>query len=824
MNYTICLDPLSTNFDPTNLSNGGLGSFSVYTNADGFTTPVATNIPLSALFPPPTGTCPYTINGISNDATQLLIVDQCVNQMDVASIFNPDDVAAGAITTECCYSLIDISDCTDWCAECGIEFDVYDPTTVGRIIAGNLISTCGTVTDYVIGWYLNGNYSAPAITTGFGSTFNYQFPHPLTIAANTAPMVVAGNYEGIIHDVIINGTTYSSISGSGNGTNIPFNSCFETAVVSAFECDNGTFPLPYTHQVSLTATGNGVAVPPISATYNLSLSTIHFAYQFTGYNIYDNLTIKFKSGNPSATTNPTLYTGPIYLENLNIGSDVDLTFPAVTASNLYYSQSFTSGVYPKTSVDYGGGLKRVLSLTGLERTATDQLEILITPNPVNPQTSWQLKMQCLDTFDCEDCTFDSNPPRKITSINLDRVLASQNPCLNQKLIVNASGCFAYSSDLDYVSYYGSSSPNQTQYPWNYISLDGGTQCNVFTTYLPNACDIPKPATITFNKTNVPINGIASNGAALGQIYMTFDNAVDYLHYKNELLNQEATLINSIGPIVTNCNDYKYYAGYKLIVPQSVTPNSVCGDPNVPLTFYVHRTTYPNIVFVENNPSGFWSITIPMPEVADCLSFGGCTDCYGWNKYKGHPTAILNLFNSSSFASLPPNTVSQTNNNSSKYTQPWGTIRLVTGSVAAPTSYSGSGGFYGTTLPLYSVQTIPFVPSAGSPTGWTILPNLGGTVCSSSLIPSMPYSGGLNYNIGYSYQSYWYNVSMVFPNLIANSTDPRNNDFKLFTQVINNSGSTVSPAQLIYTYTSSVVTVNQPNFFAGGSPTLTIDPF
>jgi hypothetical protein len=41
--------------------------------------------------------------------------------------------------------------------------------------------------------------------SGYGNAFlPYQLPHPL--AGNTAPYVTAGDWEGIIHDIAINGS------------------------------------------------------------------------------------------------------------------------------------------------------------------------------------------------------------------------------------------------------------------------------------------------------------------------------------------------------------------------------------------------------------------------------------------------------------------------------------------------------------------------------------------------------------------------------------------------------------------------------------------
>ena len=87
-------------------------------------------------------------------------------------------------------------------------------------------------------------------------------------------------------------------------------------MANPLQCNNGIFPLPYTHQKSFTAASNGVPPPPSTFTYQLSSNTNYFAYNFNGYQIWDELEIKYISGNPSGTTNPSLYSQPIYLEKL----------------------------------------------------------------------------------------------------------------------------------------------------------------------------------------------------------------------------------------------------------------------------------------------------------------------------------------------------------------------------------------------------------------------------------------------------------------------------------------------------------------------------
>jgi hypothetical protein len=807
MNYTLCLDPYSINFNPSQLSGNG---FNIYTDDDNFASPIATNVPASAIFTAPLGNCgsPLAVSlfNVPAGATQILIVDNCTPTplIEVIPNLTPTENLIGEgipYSTECCYALIDIPEsCKSFCDDCNIEFDTIDLSPVGRIIAGNLQSSCGTVTDYVIGWYRNGDYSSPAITTGFGTAFPYQFPHPLT--STTAPMVLDGLYEGIILDAIINGTQYSSVaSGSGVGTPIPFESCFGTMVVNALECSNGTFSLPYTHQISLTAAGNGIPSGPVSATYLLENTTNYFAYEFTGYSIYDELEIKFISGDPSATTDPLLYSQPIYLEKLRLGSD--------TTTDLYNIAQITSDVYPKTHND-SSAFKRTITLTSLERNLGDKLEITVTPNPSNPQTSWVLKLQCLDTFNCDLCLFEDPIPTKIVGIELDRVPSSINSCNLQRFKYQFIACDHTGSDLwsTYVQSYLPSDGNWSEInPWNFLSVASGTFCTHNATWPSNVCAPVGSGTITFEKNNVFSNGISTTGQNLGKLLFTFNNSNDYYHYKNNLLAQEAILTSTLGPITTDPTDYKYYSGYILYVPIG---NSVCGDGTTNKEYNIHRTAFPNIIFTEIPSINSWAIEIPMPEVLDGLTFSGCNNCIGLN-YNNNNNSIIDTFNSSSFHYSNQITPAQTNNFSSKYTIPWGYRWLTTGSSQAPISYTATFAGHAAML-YYSANTLPFISSSNSPTGWINLPSLGGNPCPS--YSASLQAGGAAYQYGYSY---YYNSTWINLN-----TNP--DDFEIRAYIINNSGTPISPPALIYSYIGGVATVLQPQFFFGGTPTLTVDPF
>ena len=197
---------------------------------------------------------------------------------------------------------------------------------------------------------------------------------------------------------------------------------------------------------------------------------------------------------------------------------------------------------------------------------------------------------------------------------------------------------------------------------------------------------------------------------------------------------------------------------------------------------------------------------PMLEMIKGLTFSGCNSCIGLN-YDGQPNGIVSRFNSSSFHYF--NQATSNNNFSSRYISPFTAVWFTTGSAAVPPTYTVSDSTYVSNI-FYSVETIPFVSSSTSPTGWVNLPSLGGSPCanwSSSLTP-----GASNYGYAMYYEYKWTDF------------DGNESDFEVYTRIIDNSGITTPASVLIYSYIGGVPTVYQPQFFVGGAPILSIDPW
>ena len=814
MNYSICLDQFSTNFNVNNLSSNG---FSIYTNLDNFTNPIAQNIPYQDLFAPPIGNCPYVVN-LPQGATQLVVIDACTSMpSSVASIFATGSNSVNNLTTTCCYAVIDVpAQPVSWCDTTGLTFDVFSASFVGQIVAGNLTSNIGTVTDYTIGWYKNGNYSAPGFISGYGNAFTpYGLTHPLT--GTSSPMVTAGNWEGIIHDIAINGTTYSSVSGSANGTPIPFESCFDTVVVESFQCDNGTFTSPYTHEKSFTAAGNGTTPPVISTTYQLDSSTNYFAYKFSGYNIYDELEIKFISGDPNNTGDPTLYNQPIYLEKAQIGTNVPL-------SNIGTIAEIINNTYPKKIKN--SEFKKVLTLTNISRSANpslpDYLDIKVTPNPTNNQTSWKLQMQCLDTFNCEDC-LEPFPSIKISNILLDRFCCgSQKPIITysgscdcgtdiwtQRKITNNPSTYSEGYTLGWSSLAAKfiSSSNTINSQYQPIPTTSNLICSPSYFFSDPQCSPQTPnSTINYHKSTPIVNGNPQ-----GLISMSFNNSTDYFFYKNGLISQENSFLQTIGPIETDSTLINYYAVYSLRVPSTNVP---CGDLTPYLTYHIHRTAYPNITYVEDVLNNYWSITIPMPIITNGINQTTCSNCYN--------EAISFVITTNQFSTYP--TLNVTNIYGSKFSNPWGRLNITSSIPSIPTTKT-LGEIFVRQMPYYSWNTLPFISSSN---GWVNLPTLGANPCPTLISSSMPYNFDVGnwINNGFLYEGKEAGFLMRFPNLTASS-----DWFQIYTAVSSSNGYANAfpalspiPGQMIYEYSASIGTVYSSSYFVNGAPTVTIDPW
>jgi hypothetical protein len=810
MNFSICLDQTTTpNFNVTNLSTTG---FSIYSNLN-LNSPLVQNVPYTSLFESPLGTCPLSLTNIPEGTTYLIVVDQCNTIINVSSIFAPENINAGSITINCCYAIINLNPTPlSICDECNLSFDTFSTSTVGRIVAGTLSSTCGAITDYTIGWYRNGS-TTPSFVSGIGTTLSYNFSHPLV--GNTSPMVLDGSWIGIIHDIIINGITYSSVAGVLGGSPLPFTSCFDTMVVAPFSCTNGQNPPPYSHQISFTAVGNNSTPPPISATYALSSSTNHFAYKFTGFEVPDVLSIKFISGNPNGTNDPSLYSQPIWLENISVGSSnlgysslLFLNPPPTSYPGLTHG-CILDNTYPK--IHNGSDVKRVFTLTNLSRSLNDKLEITVTPPNTNPNTSWNLQMQCLDTFGCDDC-LEPFPKVKLSKLKITYDCCS---VVKITLPLTSSACTSSMDKWTYGWGYNTMNFIDPPYEWNTYPSPYPTQntpqCLAYlATIAPNNpanCSVPTPnSTIKYHKSTREVNGQTQ-----GVISMSFNNVTDYNYYKTKITAGSWTnfSINNpnsydiLNPYDIDNTNVNYYAYYKINLP---TSTEACGDGSPFQEFRFHKSGYPLIEYVDNPTSGNdYTITIPMPVITNGITASNC------NSIQSYIQTQVNEINQdalSQYNSLFPLNVTNTfGSKSNNILNLWYNFISMGSSNLSLISQQTYGQ---RVLGYYSMNTLPFISSSN---GWTNLPSLGGTPCPdypiSSSMPTINLVNSLYYaNEG---REYFY-----FTQLTGSNLNPPYSHIKIFTQMTSSDGSFFSPPQLIYEYSNSIATVHSSSYFNNGS--------
>jgi len=841
MNYSICLDPTTVNnFNVANLSPNG---FSIYTNLD-FTTPLQTGITYDQLFLSPLGTCPYIID-LPQGVTQVIVIDNCNPNATFSNLFS-------FVIPNCCYAILNIPETPiSICGQngCNLSFDTFSTSTIGKIVAGTLSSTCGTVTDYTIGWYKDGDYSAPEFISGFGNAFlPYQYPHPLT--GQQAVPCLGGNWEGIIHDIAIGGIAYSSIAGTANGIPIPFESCFDTVVVDFLTCANGSDPLEqYSHYIDFDSQAVGASPSPVSLTYVLGASTKYFAYYFNSYTVPDELEIKWISGNPSATSNPSLYSQPIYLEKLQLGPGqmVPLTgLPGGGNDNTFNgSYSNVNNIWPKTlSTSH---ISRVLSFTSLETSSNpslpDRLEITVTPNTTNNNTKFAFRAKCLTAFDCSDCYFE-NWPNNLPKIKKITINKDYSPCSkgqNLKVLLSTGSCnptatewnkwmphnpsYSYiNSNASLIKTYNPS-PNGLNYipqtPIAYVYLSAITTCNEQLVYGGGTtCGPSSTGNITITKTP-------------SQIKIQCTLTSDYDFFKNKLI----LLTPHLGFQGVNCDANTTYEGYFKYIqfryPQQGS-NINCGDNSIIKILNFHLNDYFNIQYNPNSKT----ITIPVTPMVNCYnpSVTTCDSCYAAT------SAVVATYNAS--INLSSNFTTTVG---AKYYYPFAVRKVTKGTPLVYTSsyctypfkYSALYNHY----EWYNSHTIPFISSSTSPTGWTNLPSLGAFIPCSHKTGSYPVT--FRGSEGLSYSGHTSQIEVVFPHLSSSfnyAFGPGNsystNDFLLYSHLnlnvtgglLNNNlhplqPQTVCPTgSLIYSYLGGVATVYNPFYFLGGvAPTLNIDP-
>lgn len=260
------------------------------------------------------------------------------------------------------------------CATTSLHLDSVSQNLIGLLSAGNLVGT-GVVGNFLIEWRVGSVTGPIALLSGKGNDAQIQALHPFT----NEP-VQGGTLYAVIRYVFIDGIRYSPYIRQGQYSP-DLLTCLGSVSVQTMNCSNGYNYGTYSHTITYTNTLD----PAVNASRKLRFdlnadgSTKFFAFQFTGYQVADRLTISYVH---AADTDH-----PIVISDWIIGSNA--------------KTNYTSN--PKV---YGSGYQSLKMLPGLEKynyTPGDYLIIEVVSRVIettNTNTNWKLELKCLTSYDC----------------------------------------------------------------------------------------------------------------------------------------------------------------------------------------------------------------------------------------------------------------------------------------------------------------------------------------------------------------------------------------------------------------------------------------
>lgn len=693
MEISLCLSDLG---DLTLSSN-----VDIYSNSDNYTTPLYTNIPVNNLFG---ANCTFTAI-VPDDATMLLLNDPIEN----------------------CNTFFPIVS-SDFCDDCNLRFDVFSAGTVGRIVAGNLISDCddNVITDYIIDWYGPNSTTNIQYTSGFGTAFTgYSYTHPLT--DDSAIFAQEGEYIPRIRFVKINGNTFSQSGGTGSFLG-DINSCFSglTTFTSGFTCSNGVSTISgYTHEVNFSGVGD-VLPPPLQSTIILTSTTNYFAWAFKGEEFPDTLRFTFSGSS---------YSDLIVFEDVTLGWGSDITTGTFLPSEPSKSGRTTSGdIF----------IKKVNVLTGLTINDGDKIIIDIIPSRTVNETNWGLYFNpCLTTFDCTNCNIDTPYARKmvgnsismtnqgcidyftspITGCPLNEVISTDvYQYLGIGIIQNNPFKYinqqSFSSFIDPPNISGRNSRNSFLTDLKYVNQTFYTDvanCNYcYNNFITiKTCEINGNNFIRYEKSNTGIGGT-------GVFKMTFDDISDYNFYLDEIIQFSGITINGNGScselFINDPTRCEYYRYFRIYVPQntSQTNSANCGDNLQPLVYYFHPTSI--LTTTIDIINDIYTIELTMPTITNQITGVTCGNCIS------RANTMVTYGNNSSLATTQINgrVINLTTNNGSRYNEIMDAWLLACPQITTVTAVTKTE-YYA--LPKYLNETYMY---SGSPL--TLIPSLSAETC------------------------------------------------------------------------------------------------
>jgi uncharacterized delta-60 repeat protein len=714
MTISICLTTLGT------LSQSAF--VNIYSNLD-VVTPIYTNIPVSSLFG---ANCSF-IATIPDGTSSILL-----QQVD---------------KSECFINLTILT--SDFCDVCNLRFDVFSSSTVGRIVAGNLIDDCPntSITDYIIDWYGPNSTTNIAFTSGKGTFFSgYAFTHPLI--NNTAIVANPGTYFPQIRKIRINGIVFTQSGGTGSAIS-DINSCFsgDTVLVSTLDCSNGVSDKSqYTHQISFRAVANGIPPQALQSTIELSSTTKYFAWAFRSFQIPDRIRFTFSGSS---------YSDPIVFEDLYVGAGGNLvTSPGFSNQTLSVNVAAKSA----STITTQQYIPKVNVLTGLTINNGDKIFIDVTPNTSNFQTDWDLYINpCLTTFDCTNCIFDNNlvNERSFKLIGSSLALNPPDNCNKVSWRYQLSGCndtYLQTDFFKYVFFGDVTNPNGATFNQTFFNVlssvfkhDGVSiftptgisslqntgnvtaprfNCSTPTGYdtaIPGSttplCAPPNDNYIRYTKQNIGPSGT-------GIFKMYFSDISDFNFYWTNI-NAGINAVFSQNIVSYNPLDFGYYTYLILQIPnaQGQTP---CGDGVIPYIYNFHFTT----VVTSGYTGGYYEIQLTMPTIQNQIPNVVCSNCTGITQYN------VNKINNSSTGTTQSQEgllIDFVSNKGSRYFTPYWQYFTVNGNI----EYSNEASIgYQIAIPRYLNETYMY---SGSPL--TLIPSLTAQTCDLTNLMVLQPGGG-----------------------------------------------------------------------------------
>lgn len=653
------------------------------------------------------------------------------------------------------------------CQTCNLGLSLYSASTTSVITFGVLTGSCQSIiSDYKINWYGPDSTTELLWSTGSGA---FQIPqsdynHPLHGSSLSIP-AVAGVYTPIIENVTINGYSYSNTGGTNN---IPSNfiGCLPTTTVLPLTCETKTNYQPnypysaYTHYLSLNVSSN--TPQPVTSTLKVSADTKYIAWAFRGYEKPDRLTITFSGANYGTTE--------IILEDYIIGG-----------TQTTNTTNVTPNIIPKSVATYDNFFTKITTLTGLTINPNDNVIFKITPS--ESLTLWDLYLNCLTDWECNECITDKN--YKIIGSTIQNITGDCDTRLSFSIdSCDLNGINIQNSDLITYYYFGLAQNNDSI--TNYILNLNNSSVNALLYQNKGGCggygcSYPGESICTTGLTPTTYHKTFLTDGR-GVFGFTGSSQVISSYYNNWINYTTGACSGS-----TDVNNLNYYRVYIMVLPSQTRPDN-CGDVPVgvpkSISLYIHHTS----TVLTGTTGGLYYMSLTANTITNNMTFGSCSTC---------PTSInsyVSLINSSSTSTetsygtgiSSPKTFSSgvyfTNQFYCNYLQ-------ITSNSAPEGALSG---LYTTTS--YVLNTYPF---SGTPTP-TIVPSLSGTVCNYNS------SGNAYDNSFYGYEQYDH-YKFYYKYLLTNPLDLR--DFDIWAAPIVNYSADTTNLVLAYRYSGGTITSN-----------------